>query len=225
MKIVGLDISITSTGLVIFELDGDLNVVKKDFRGFVTKKYQDKDDRLLYYKNDNFENYIERTKALQEFIFPLLEGADYASIEDYAFAGKGKTFHIGEFTGRIKERLYDVGASMRLTDPVSLKMFATGNGSADKVMMQQELENHPEWEEDGFPELLENSKVFPMGNKSPTADICDAWWLAKLLQLELKLRRGMVNLQDYPEHVIKTFNRVTKSFPENILVREFLGKK
>lgn len=222
MRIVGLDVSITSTGVVVFDLDDNLDVVDKTFFGFVTKKYQDKDTHLHYYKNDQFPNYIERTKALQNKIFDVIgDCVDYASIEDYAFSGTGKTFHIGEFTGKLKERLYDNGASIRLTDPTSLKKFATGNGNSGKTEMGLEAPEHPDWSRDGFPVLLEDSKVYPFA-KSPSADIIDAWWLAKLLQLELKLRRGLVNLRDYPEHVISTFNRVTKSNPINILDREFL---
>jgi len=59
-------------------------------------------------------------------------------------------------------------------------------------------------------------------NGNPKDNIIDAWWIAKLLLTELRLRRGLVMLKDLSEDAIKIFNRVTKSNPTNILATDFL---
>ena len=61
--------------------------------------------------------------------------------------------------------------------------------------------------------------------KSPRNDIQDAWYIAKLLQLEIKLRSGLIMLHDLPEHEIVVFNRCTKKYPVNLLARDFLQKE
>ena len=58
----------------------------------------------------------------------------------------------------------------------------------------------------------------------PLTDIVDAYFLAKLIWIELQVRSGEICLKDLPEHQILTFNRVTKAYPVNLLARPFITK-
>jgi hypothetical protein len=69
-------------------------------------------------------------------------------------------------------------------------------------------------------------KDLPTPNKSsgvsPTSDIVDAYFISILLLLEIKLRKGIIQLRNLSEEEISIFNRCTKSNPVNILDRSFL---
>ena len=61
--------------------------------------------------------------------------------------------------------------------------------------------------------------------KNPREDIIDAYFILKLLQAELKLRHGLIELKSLSVKQIQAFNRVTKANPTNLLDRDFIEKK
>ena len=93
------------------------------------------------------------------------------AIEDYALQGKGKVFNIAEFTGIVKHKLiYEKRCKVKPIPPTSLKMWFTGNGTSDKVMMVNEyLKN----------DILDIS--FMDKYLSPQNDIVDGYALADLM--------------------------------------------
>jgi hypothetical protein len=99
--------------------------------------------------------------------------------------------------------------------------MATGRGNADKLAMYDAFMQIPVEQRIDISTLpvVETSK-----GKSPTSDIIDAFYITKLLQTELKLRRGLLSLKDMSEDINWIFNRVTKTSDENILTREFIKK-
>jgi len=147
-------------------------------------------------------------------IFKFINNAEYVAIEDYALGAKGRVFDIAEFTGGLKLKLYEGGYNIRLYSIGTIKMFATTKGDAKKPVMQEYFEK-----EKGIPDL---SKL-PDG-KSPKADVIDAYFITKLLQMEMKLRHGIVTLQQLTLEQIRVFNRVTKANPVNLLAQDFLTK-
>lgn len=60
---------------------------------------------------------------------------ELAAIEGYAFAGSGKTFHLGELGGLIRYHLDLWEIPYIVVGPGQLKTFWTGNARADKVQM------------------------------------------------------------------------------------------
>tara|TARA_R110001606_G_scaffold14319_2_gene60683 strand:+ start:22570 stop:23247 length:678 start_codon:yes stop_codon:yes gene_type:complete len=217
MKIVGLDLSMNSSGLVSLTLDDNLDILETKYEGFCSVKKHEADDIHLFRKKD-YNNRYEMTEFASNIIVNFCEGADYVAIEDYAFGASGNLVDIGEFIGHVKMRLLHKFHKLRLYDPNSIKKYATGSGNSDKISMYHSYVKDTN--------IKPDISVLPAPNKasgiSPTSDIVDAYYIARLLQLELKLRRGLVELKNYSLDEISIFNRVTKARPENILVRDFI---
>lgn len=94
-------------------------------------------------------------------------------IEDYAFAAKGKVFHIGENTGLLKHKLWMKGIPYHVVAPAAVKKFATGKGTADKLEMYST-----------FVSEIDHDIMVESGSKqatpgSPFADLADAYFIAK----------------------------------------------
>lgn len=224
MNIAGLDYSPISPGLVILELDDETLETKSiNWCGItdVIKNQKLYPDNLFLSRLKDHQSYLDRNEFAKNVVTNALEKFDvkYVGLEDYNFGGKGKSFHIGEATGAVKSWIYFNGIKLRLYDIGYIKKFATGNaGSAtDKNVI---------W--DHFCEIGADvikpdvTKLTP--GKSPSADIVDAFYIAKILQTELKLRRGLIDLKDLQEHIIWVFNRTTNSQKENLLCRPFIQR-
>ena len=220
MKIVGLDLSMNSSGLVSLILDDNLDIIETKYEGFCSvKKHESKEVHLFRKKdyNNRYEMNDEATTIIKKFC----ENADYIAIEDYAFGASGNLVDIGEFIGYVKTVLLKEQYKIRLYDPNSIKKYATDDGRSDKISMYQYYNK--------CTDLKPEIKTFPAPTKasgiSPTSDIIDAYWIAHLLKTELKLRHGIVDLSSLGVKKIEIFNRVTKAHPENILVTDFLTIK
>lgn len=220
MIIAGLDLSINSSGLTKLYLDNECNVIKTEFMGFTTTKKHEREN-VFYYKKDQFTNYIEQNFWMLEKIQPFIEDVEYLAIEDYAFGAKGQVFHIGEFIGFLKHTFFSNNKKIRLYDPNSIKLFASGRGQCDKLSM---YESFIECEDLYKPDLRDLPVVETSKGKSPTSDIVDSFYISKLLLYEMKLRKGLILLKDLDENSIKVFNRVTKNNPINILAQDFIEK-
>jgi len=156
---------------------------------------------------------------MRDKIKDFLKGVDYVAIEDYAYSASGKVFHMAEFGGMIKTLCYEMGIKIRLYDVGTIKIFGCGKGNGDKISMSEGFEKMDDFCK---PNLSHLPPVTKSSGNSPTSDIIDSFIICALLRVELSLRKGIVTLRDYPENVIKCFNRTTKSNPENILCRDFL---
>jgi hypothetical protein len=152
---------------------------------------------------------------MQDKIFDFVSACDYVGIENYAFNATGMVFNIGEFVGTLKQKLYREHYLMRLFEPTVIKMYATKKGNSDKIRMCDEYDKY----NDGQLDLSSLPQY-----KSPKEDIVDAYYICKLLRLELMLRKGLIELKQLNEVEIKIFNRCTKANPVNILARGFLGE-
>ena len=218
MIISGIDPSMSSTGIVKFYLDENLNIVNTDYMGFCQVKKNADDVNVFHYNKKDYRNRYDITLWMSDKIFNFIKDSDYISMEDYAYGANGVVFDIGEFVGYIKMGIYKRGIPLRLYDPLSNKKFATKHGDSDKISMYNSFCNLKEQKPnlDHLPEPNKSSGV------SPTSDIVDAYFLCDLLRTELQLRKGIITLKDLPEHKIEIFNRVTKNRPVNILSTDFL---
>ena len=219
MIIIGADLSINSSGVVRMVLDDKtLEIKRQDYLSFTqVKKTATKD--IIHYKKDDFRNDIEQNKWMTERIISFcvtLGEPDYIGIEDYAFAARGLVFNIAEFIGGFKSAVYDRRWKIRLYDPCTIKMYATGKGNADKVGIEDAYNKNHKGQLTGIDTLPEY--------KSPKVDIIDAYFIAKILQVELKIRHNVIDIRKLSEMETKIFQRTTKGNPENLLVREFLAK-
>lgn len=120
-NVVGLDISLTSTGIATW--DGEYNVFTKpaDF-GHPMERYETIWAGILeVLVNDIYQ------QDQQEFV---------VAIEGYAFAKRSSHAHAqGELGGIVRQQLFQRGVPYVEIPPTSLKKFTTGKGNASKTDM------------------------------------------------------------------------------------------
>jgi Holliday junction resolvasome RuvABC endonuclease subunit len=216
--ICGIDYSVNSPAVVKIELDHNFDTIMFDYIGFTkVKKVAKMDEKIIHFTDKDFVDNLGKYSWIKQEImsFVLDSKPSYAAIEGYALNAKGLVFNIAEATMCTKMALYENNIPLRIYDPNSIKKFATGHGNAGKVEMHEAFEN--------FTELKVNLRELPE-LKSPREDLIVAFFIAKLLQLELKLRYGIIALRDLPLETITIFNRTTKFYPENILARPFIKR-
>lgn len=220
MIIIGIDYSMSSPGLVKVELNESLDIIRADYQGFSSvAKTAKLDDNIIHFKKDHFNNNFDRFTTLTNFCSEFIESwgvPDYVAMEDYAMGShSGMNFTIGEATILTKLAVYNTGCKFRLYSPTLIKKYATGKGNAKKEDMQKAYSILGE-------SYLDLDKL-PI-NKNPREDIVDAYWIMKLLQCELKLRYGIIELKSLNLKQIEVFNAVSKSNKDNLLVRDFIYK-
>jgi len=135
----------------------------------------------------------------------------HAALEDYALARQAFAHHLGEVGGALRTLLWGQGIPFRLYDVQAVKMFATGNGAAEKASVLMACRDV--WGVDFV--------AFGRVERGAGGNLADAFAIAQLLRTELRLRAGEVTLEDLPDHQRKVFLRVTKANPVNMLARPF----
>lgn len=221
MKIAGLDLSITASGIVIETLDDDFNIVNVEVYSWTpVKKWES--DKIPFIRSKDFADKYERNLFLIDFVCSKLTDCEYVSVEDYAMDAQGKVFDLAEFEGGIKMRLYSEGKSLRFYSPKSNKKFFSLNGNNNKLrMFEQGFLKWPHRKPDlsNLPEVQD-----PRGN-SPTSDIVDAYSLCEFLRHELMLKSGKITLADLDKKQQECFTAVTDETPNGILAKKFLKKR
>ena len=219
MKIAGLDLSKNSPGCVKLELDDStLDIISTDYIGFTSVKKNEQKDVIHLYSKKDFNFTQDQFLKFENIIFEFLTDVSHIGIEDYAYGASGDITGLAEFCGFIKLKQFSDKKKIRLYDIPSIKMFATNFGKADKLSMYDAFNKC----KDAKPDISKLPIVTKASGVSPTSDIIDAYWISRFLQLELKLRKGLVNLKSLDETKIKLFNRVTKAQPENLLATDFI---
>jgi len=210
-------------------------------------------------EGENAENYSERRRAfsiikLQNYFCEQEKNrrvsGSYVSLEGYAYSAMTRSItQIAEVTGCLKTWLWLDNYKIRIHDPLTIKLFASGKGNCLKKRIVNEAMDLGLY----FPkELIKIKKKKGKGKKIPyvnstlrkgdnsifagdrfekqtieeydgaATDISDAFFLGRILRLELMLREGIIELKDLNESERKIFLRVTKAYPENILDRPFI---
>ncbi len=108
MRLLGLDLSLTSTG---FCIDGQTGIISTGLNG------------------------VERLEAVRDDVKNLLVSnkIECVLLEGYSFASRsGQAFSIGELGGVIRVAIYESGISLVEIPPTCRAKFATGKGNASK---------------------------------------------------------------------------------------------
>lgn len=222
MKIAGQDLSISSSGIVVEELDDNFDIIKVDRYGFTTKKGLEQENIILY-KTKDFASDYARYNWMKNIILNWTKDCFYLATEDYAYgksAAMGQIFSLAEFEGNIKLAEIDRGQKMRLYSVNSNKKFFTGYGLSDKIGMYQAFNKYT-----GVKPDISTLPIVDSGKGvSPTSDIIDAFALCECLRMELKLRAGLVQLHELPKHQIEVYNVITREHPQGLLVAPFIEK-
>lgn len=219
----GCDLSITSSGIIVEEVDDKtLDVLNVIYYGFTNKKKVEQKN-IIYYNNKDFKNDYDKYTFMKNHILEWLKDTTYVAIEDYAF-GKtgalGQIFSLAEFEGNIKLGLFEQGKNLRFYSINSNKKFFSGYGLSDKIGMRDAFDK---WL--GIkPDLSSLPEVDNGKGVGPTSDIIDAFALCECLRMELKLRAGLTQLHLLPKHQIEVYNVITKEHPQGLLVAPFIAK-
>ena len=221
MRIAGLDLSLNGSGCVIADLNPNtFEIISYNYLSFTTIKKLSS-DKIYYHKKDHFRNRYLKYNWMIDKILKFINFSEHIAIEGYSYASKGNSiFDIAEFSGIIKFKLLDYSYKLRIHDPSSIKMFATGKGNADKMVMQEAYilgTSNPLGLPDKIPLLKKKNE------SNPRADIVDAYYIMKLLHTELQLRNGIITIQNLSVKHLEIFNRVTKAYPVNILSTPFIS--
>jgi hypothetical protein len=238
MKIYGMDLSLDHAGVVSLNKEG---VVTNYLYTTTSKKLASVDSKhsyLLSKKAKDESKDVFRLRRMGEIAVALLNfdngffykvtPSTYTSIEGYAYSSQTTSIcQIAELTGFLKHMIFEGGGNIRIHDPLTVKLFAVNTGKCLKKDIVEKARiafNIPE-------ELIKKKKIKKKKGDEPieeydgpATDLADAYFLARMVQTELKLRKGQVTLAELPENERRIFLRVTKAYPVNILDRPFICK-
>lgn len=108
MKIVGIDASLTGTGVAVVNCSLRTETIQSKKAG------------------------PERLIELRERIKQIVAGANLVVIEGYAFAKGNSAHQLGELGGVLRVMFHEMGLRVLEVAPGQVKKFATGKGVADK---------------------------------------------------------------------------------------------
>lgn len=186
MKIAGIDPSIKSSGIVVMDLEDNLEVKDIQFYGYTTTKMYAVDEGNVHIAYlcapDKYSALCmpERQRLTYDIISKRLEGVTFLGMEDYATSkahtGSGSILQIAEFCGGIRYLAYTKGLGIINFGIGQIKRFATGDGDADKISMCVSFKaEYPNL----YPtEIFEKLKQY----ESPHNDLCDAFWMCEILR-------------------------------------------
>lgn len=138
----------------------------------------------------------------------------YVGIEDYAIqAQSNSAYQIGEVGGVARLCSMEVGAKMRLIDPMTVKMFSAHMGNAEPETVAEEVRTR--WPE---------TRVWNDLPDVPRIDLACAYVVARMVYVESKLRDGTMQLKDLEHDKERAvFTRCTKALPVSLLGREWIA--
>jgi len=245
MKIFGLDVSLDHGGVVVLDENGKVI----DYRYLTTVKKMvdvDSDHSILLSKRGKDESKdVFRLRRMKEYLHGLMDferktssidGASrrpfqissYYSVEGYSYASKSTSIcQIAELTGYLKYSIFRGGGKIRIHEPKSVKLFATNNGGCLKKDMIKQASLKFDIPE-GLAKIKRSKKkksgLVIEDLDGPATDLADAYFLAIMLYVELKVRSGELTLDKLSDGGRRVFLRVTKAYPVNILDRQFICK-
>lgn len=106
MRIAGLDLSLTATGLV--DADGTPHLISSHLRG------------------------LERLAELRDLILDNLANATIVAVEGYAYGRPNQAHQLGELGGVVRLALHERDIHIANVPPATVKLWATGKGNAPK---------------------------------------------------------------------------------------------
>jgi len=236
--VFGMDISLNHWGVICLNEEGNVenyafltnkkgDCEKFKGHGYLFKLSKAREGEL----RENFDS-IRRTASIETLAKFVYENAKpgteeaFMSLEGYAYNSVDKYFYIAEFIGVLKDTLFGGGHNLRIHSPTAVKVFATNNGLCFKKDMVLEAERL------GFDVPRKLIRVTTKKRKGKEleeydgvgTDLADAFFLARMLWLELKVRSGEIELEELLEPERRIFLRTSKEYPVNLLDRPFIHR-
>lgn len=223
IKIAGLDLSISSSGIIIEELDDNYDIIGGERHGF-TKVLKNTSENIVYYKTTQFKNDYERYQFFCDNIVQWCKDCAYVGVEDYAYSmsgASGMIFSLAEFEGNIKLSLFRNGCRLKFYTPNQNKKFFAGYGSADKIGMRDAFDR---WA--GIKPDLSDLPAVTNGKagNSPTSDIIDAFAICEFLRKELRIKNNIDKMEEQEKYIQECFLTKTKEHPAGLINSDFIYK-
>ena len=103
-------------------------------------------------------------------------------------------------------------------------MFTTHDGTAQKDLVERSVKSR--WKADfskyNPPRAASRGGKQPKQNRTTSEDLADAYALAMMVYTEVLIRSGNTLMKELHPKEVQVFNRVTKTYPVNLLDREWL---
>lgn len=230
MRFVGADISLNHGAFVVIDDDAQLldhrfatthlGIAKKGKeRAYRVSKYKDED--MTAREMRRMENVIAWLAMCLTELQP-----DFVCLEDYAY-GKHGGEKIAEVAGDLKLRMWLRGIPFRLVSPSRLKMFATGNGNADKKeVVAVVLRDLPDWltyaAACGVSTADDLYEVG--GDRNTVEDLCDATILARIAWIIEEVGSGRLLLEDLTPERRRMLLATSKTMPVNLLAMPWVRR-
>lgn len=222
-RVIGLDLSLNH-GAVVELTDGEMTWFSyyTDQAGSAgaSRKHG---HRVPIIKAERHQMAMARLAWIERWLDKVVLVArrpDFAGLEDYALRQEQGAHQLGEIGGTARLLMWFRGIRFRLHDPISVKMFTTWDGTAQKDLVEERVRER--W---GVEFGRYNQP--PSGRGKPSRrtseDLADAFAIAKLVEIEARIRAGTLRL-DQLEHdkERQVFNRTTKTYPVSLLGREWI---
>lgn len=223
MVICGLDLSITSSGVVVMTLnDVTLDIEDVKCYGFTTaKKYEA--PNIIYYSPDWFRGRkYQKYSFIREHIMEWTKDVSVFGVEDYSknLSSVGRIIDLGECEGYLKLSLFDAGKAMFAPAIKQIKKFYTGSGDSNKVAMYKQFKA----DTDPKPDISCLPEVTSGDGNPPTSDIIDAYAIAKMLIYHMKLNKGIIDISKEPKHLKEVFTTKSEEKPNGLIAVEYVRK-
>lgn len=231
-RIVGADVSLNHGAFVLLEDDQI-----KDFAYFTdavgsAERSKKHGHRLPASKHpDRQVRAMERLAWIENFVDKKILMAwkpEYMGLEDYALRAEQGAHQLGEVGGIVRILAWFRGIKLRLHDPITAKMFVTWDGTAQKDLVERKVEERwgidfGDFNTPAPKPTAKNPK--PHQNRRTSEDLADAYGIARVVLAEIGLRAGTLALKEMHAKEIQVFNRVTKTYPINLLDRDWIHNK
>lgn len=218
MKIIGMDLAINH-GAAVEITDGKLTwlgyytnkagtaaLLADAFRIPAPPRSKEFSERYPIERLSMIEKWIDKTVLVPR-------RPDYVGVEGYALRADHGAHQLGEVGGIIRFLLWARGVKFRIHDPIAVKMFATHDGTAQKDLVEESAKER--WG-------VDFSKYVSGKSRETAEDLADAFSIAKLVETEVLLREGRIQLKDLHQKEIQVFNRATKANPVSLLGRDWI---
>lgn len=223
-RILGIDLALNHTGFVLVDSKGEI-IAERLVTDIKSASKKSNATLLDYPKTgDKGADSVVRLKWWDKFLPDLFRELrpTHIGIEDYAMRVESNAvYQIGELGGVARLHALKAGALLRLHDPLSVKMFGAELGNATGWEVAEAVRDV--WKQDFSaynPAPPKNPKQ--KQNTLPQEDMSAAYIIARLVQYEILLRDGKLNMASLSPKKVQVFNRVTKTYPTNLLGREFI---
>ena len=181
MKIIGIDYSLTSPDITVYNGNDKWNYNSGNCTHFCLVRNERQRQKWSKIRSIELKIYPDWTDDLQRYhalanwvidccITPQNPIRPKAYIEDYAYAATGRVFHIAENMAILKDTLAKWGIKYEMIPPTVIKKYATDKGNANKEKM------YDAFTDETNRKLLDE---FNIKLNNPITDIVDSYYIAK----------------------------------------------